>query len=242
MAKTKKKIHKSRQLIQGYLESISTDVFSDFPKVLTDLVGREHEVYALYKHGHLYYIGLAGNLRNRIKNHLRDKHAGKWDSFSLYLVRKADHIRELESLILRISDPKGNRTRGKLPRASDLRPALRSCISIEQKKKLGEMFKTDKNARKRKPKNQSQRHGEKSRQPSLAPYTDRPFTIRRQYKGKKYLARVRRDGRIHYDGVLYDSPSGAARALAGHSIDGWFFWHVRNSKGEWVKLDSLRKK
>ena len=82
MAKTKKKIRKSRQLILGYLESVSTEVFSNFPKALTDLVGKEHGVYALYKLGHLYYIGLATNLRNRIKNHLRDKHAGKWDSLT----------------------------------------------------------------------------------------------------------------------------------------------------------------
>ncbi|NMC43566.1 MAG: GIY-YIG nuclease family protein, partial [candidate division Zixibacteria bacterium] len=140
MSAKRKTVHRARQLILGYLESVSREVFSDFPRVLTDLVGREHGVYALYKKGHLYYIGLATNLRTRIKNHLRDKHAGKWDSFSLYLVRKADHIRELESLILRIADPKGNRTRGKLPRASNLRRDLWKGIKIEQETKLIEMF------------------------------------------------------------------------------------------------------
>ena len=242
MAKTKKKIRKSRQLILGYLESVSTEVFSNFPKALTDLVGKEHGVYALYKLGHLYYIGLATNLRNRIKNHLRDKHAGNWDSFSLYLVRKADHIRELESLILRISDPKGYRTRGKLPRASNLRQALWAGIRIEQKKKLGEIFTTDGKARNRMSKQKSRRQRGESQQPALAPYTDKPFMIRRQYKGKIYLARVRRDGRIRYDGDLYDSPSGAGKAIVRHGVDGWFFWHFKNSKGEWVKLDTLRKK
>ena len=77
MVKKPKKAVKARKLVRGYLERVSSAAFSDFPKQLTDLVGREHGVYALYKGDQLYYVGLATNLRNRIKQHLRDRHAEK---------------------------------------------------------------------------------------------------------------------------------------------------------------------
>lgn len=242
MSAKRKTVHRARQLILGYLESVSREVFSDFPRVLTDLVGREHGVYALYKKGHLYYIGLATNLRTRIKNHLRDKHAGKWDSFSLYLVRKADHIRELESLILRIADPKGNRTRGKLPRASNLRRDLWKGIKIEQETKLIEMFGSGIKPRKVGKKPERPRKTRPTSTLPLTEYVKRPFKVRAKYKGKYFMALVRQDGRIRYNGVLYSSPSGAGKAVVGRALDGWYFWRYRNHVGEWVELNALRKK
>jgi hypothetical protein len=38
----------------------------------------------------------------RLKGHLRDCHKGLWDRFSVYLTSDAEHIKELESLLLRI--------------------------------------------------------------------------------------------------------------------------------------------
>ncbi len=131
-----KKIHKSRSLVLGFLERISSKLFEDFPAQLTHFIGSEHGVYALYKGNHLYYVGLATNLRGRIKHHLQDRHAGAWDAFSLYLVRKADHIKELESLLLRIADPKGNKTRGRLKHADNLKKSLQEMIENEQSKQL----------------------------------------------------------------------------------------------------------
>ena len=93
------------------------------------------------------FTPVATNLRGRINHHLRDKHAGKWDKFSLYLVRKADHIKELEALILRIADPKGNATTGRLPRAENLGSSLHAGIRAEQDRRLKELL-----GRKAKPK------------------------------------------------------------------------------------------
>ena len=124
-------------MVLGYLEQIASSAFGDFPKQVTELIGKQHGVYALYKGTRLYYVGLASNLRGRINHHLRDRHAGKWDHFSLYLVRKADHIKELESLILRISDPKGNKTRGRLKHAENLRANLQRKIRKEQERQMG---------------------------------------------------------------------------------------------------------
>ena len=132
MSKAIKSVRKSRTLILGYLEGISSKIFSGYPRQLTDLVGRQHGVYALYKGSRLYYVGLATNLRGRIKQHLKDKHAGKWDKFSIYLVRKANHIKELESIVMRISNPAGNASKGRLPKADNLKKQLDKAVSAEQ--------------------------------------------------------------------------------------------------------------
>jgi hypothetical protein len=33
----------------------------------------------------------------------------------------------------------------------------------------------------------------------------------------------------------------AGKAARGRIVNGWSFWRFKNSKGEWVKLDELRK-
>jgi len=74
-------------------------------------------VYALYKRSKLYYVGLAKDL----KAHLNDRHGQSWDRFSVYLTIGDEHLKELESLILRIVKPKGNKVKGKFAKSQDLR-------------------------------------------------------------------------------------------------------------------------
>jgi hypothetical protein len=50
-----------------------------------------------YRKGKLYYSGLASDLRGRLRWHLRDRHAQRWDTFSVYLTIGDKHLRELES-------------------------------------------------------------------------------------------------------------------------------------------------
>jgi hypothetical protein len=241
MTAKKKTVRKSRQLVLGYLERISSKVFSDFPKQLTDLVEKQHGVYALYKGNRLYYVGLASNLRNRIRHHLRDKHAGKWDKFSLYLVRKADHIKELESLILRIADPTGNATRGRLARAENLKFDLQNKIKRAQERQLMVLLGSKKKlASQPNPKKKIEQE-KKKKQPTLRPFIKEAMKIRATYKGKTYIARVRKNGIINFKGVLYNSPSMAGKAVTGRNVSGLYFWKYRNNKGEWVRLRELRK-
>ena len=126
MAKKRATLRKSRPLVGGFLERISVTAFEKYHREITDLVRSQHGVYALYKNDRLYYVGLAVNLRRRIKQHLKDKHAGRWNRFSLYLVRKVDHIKEIESLLLRIADPAGNKQVGRLRKATNLDRQLRT--------------------------------------------------------------------------------------------------------------------
>ena len=239
MEKSKRK---SRKLVLGYLERVSSKVFSDFSTELTELVSKQHGVYALYKGDRLYYVGLATNLRNRIKHHRLDKHAGKWDKFSLYLVRNVEHIKEIESLILRIATPKGNAVRGRLPGAENLKRDLQAKIQKAQKKQLGKLLGSKIHSRQPRKKKKVRESNNKNRQPSLAPYIKRGFRIRRVYKGKLYIATVLNSGRIKYDGDIYNSPSMAGTAIVNRPVAGWHFWKYRTKKGEWVKLDELRKK
>lgn len=234
----RKKKRRTRNLVLGYLENVSSGVFKEYPKEITHLAAKQHGVYALYKGNRLYYVGLASNLKNRVKGHLQDKHKGKWDSFSLYLVRKTDHIRELESLILRIADPKGNKVKGRLPQAENMSPKLKSLLRKAHDEKIKEMFK-----RARKKKAAKRRGSKKNRRtPALAPFiNNQGFQIRATYKGKPYTARVRDDGKIRFRGVLYNSPSLAGKPIINRACNGWSFWQYRNKQGDWVRLDELRK-
>ena len=236
----------SHPLVDEYLERISSKVFSEYPQQLTKLIGQRHGVYALYKGKKLYYVGLASNLRRRIKHHLNDVHAGKWNRFSLYLIRSEHHIKEIESLVLRIADPKGNTVAGKLPVANDLSRDLRQQVQLAQKKKLDNLFKEkprpSETARQieKEPQKRSNVAGT-TRTPTLAPYCSKPFKIKRMYKGEEYSAGVSATGQITYNKVNYNSPSVAAYAITNRPTNGWTFWKYMNAEGEWVKLDTLRK-
>ena len=64
--------------------------------------------------------------------------------------------------------------------------------------------------------------------------------FRAKYKGKTYSARVD-DGALVYDGTRYDSPSPAAIAITGNSVNGWNFWQCRlPGSTSWATIASLR--
>ena len=113
-----------KSLITGHLEKISSKVFDDYHQEITQLAAKHHGVYALYKKKSLYYVGLAIDLHKRVKHHLIDKHAAKWDRFSLYLINDVEHLKELESLLLHIALPKGNKQLGKFSKSKSLKLEL----------------------------------------------------------------------------------------------------------------------
>jgi hypothetical protein len=132
----KKKAKRTRSIITGHLEKIGAKVFDDFSSVITDLIKGHQGIYALFKKDKLYYVGLARNLKSRINAHNKDRHQNKWTHFSLYIIRKEDHIKEIESLVLRIAYPKGNKVRGKLKQSKDIRPLLKRRLKDEWIKQL----------------------------------------------------------------------------------------------------------
>ena len=229
---------KQKQLVCQHLENISREVLSKYKDIIREYVRRRHGVYALYNKNRLYYVGLASNLRSRLSSHLRDRHANTWDRFSVYLTVGDDHLRELESLVLRIASPKGNKQLGKFQHSDNLRNRLKRQISQFQQIERNRMFgvTTPKEAEKLKTRIKSN-----GRLPTLGRYINRHFKIHFQYKGRRYIARVRSDGTINFRGKIYTSPSMAAAAITKRATDGWYLWKFQRAPGDWVCLDELRK-
>jgi len=73
-------------------------------------------IYALYRREKLYYVGLSKDLKSRIKHHLEDRHKGKWDAFQVFKISKVHYLKDLETLILQVASPPGNRQTGRLPK------------------------------------------------------------------------------------------------------------------------------
>ncbi len=238
--------HKRQPLVCQFLEHASSEVLEDHGSHLRDLVGRSHGVYSLYKRDVLYYVGLASNLRGRLDQHLRDRHKGLWNNFSLYLTLESGFMKELESLVLRIAEPKGNKQRGKFAKAQSLLKTLKHRIKDEQENDRDALF-ANHLRKPRKVANQKSVRKVKgnkrsSRVAVLAKYSHRPKLLRKVYKGKKYTAQVRSDGTITVRGIVgrFNSPSLAAMAIARRSMNGWSFWTYQQAPGKWSSLDALR--
>ncbi len=243
-AKAKKARRRTRAIVRGYLERINSLVFDNYQEQITQLIGRNHGVYALYKRDKLYYIGLATNLKGRIKNHLRDRHKGKWDRFSLYIIRKEDHIREVESLLTRIAKPPGNRQLGKLGKSNNLLPFLKKTVTSQAKKDIEVLFKEPIKT----PKGKTKKKVKKKLKKIKSQRVHRPLKgligggkrIYSTYKGKDYKAVVYNNGKIKLDGTFYETPSEASKAIVGRNVSGWGFWKYKDKDGNLVRLRSLR--
>jgi hypothetical protein len=224
-------------LVSEFLERVGGEVLANehYRKIVASMIRGHAGVYALYKNDRLYYVGLATNLMGRVKHHLRDRHAQKWDRFSVYLTTIGDHIKPLESLLLRIVDPKGNRVKGKLPGAVDLKRTLDRMVienqADERARLLGGTIAT-----KRRRKKAASGKGTLV----LAGCVDKRINLRAEYKGERYRATLRKDGYISSQGSLYESPTAAAKEIVGRAVNGWWFWHFRKGQ-EWVRLSELRK-
>jgi hypothetical protein len=225
---------KTPQLVCQHLENISGDVLEDYQDIIREYVSRRQGVYALYHDDDLYYVGLASDLSSRLKAHLGDKHAGQWNRFSVYLTIGDKHLRELETLILRVVKPKpeGNFKTGKFARSEDLRARLAQDIRQRNREKLDHIVgRAEETIQLALP----------GPMPPLCPYVKRVFKLRGRSKGKTFHASVRDDGTIRLQGKVYASPSTAARAATHYPVDGWLFWKYERAPGDWVRIDELRK-
>jgi predicted GIY-YIG superfamily endonuclease len=241
---------KANNLVCQYLENISRTALEKYQNIIRKYVKGRYGVYALYRKHKLYYVGLASNLRSRLRHHLRDRHAETWDSFSVFLTVGDQHLYELETLILRIIKPKGNRQKGKFIKADDLRKKFKRDIAKAQSIELEELFCGigKKNNFKLHNKTEIKPEG---RKPTLAPFVNQRFHIRMKYKGKIFIAHVRRNGSITFasesaesdrlKGKVFTSPSLAASEVTKRPMNGWFWWTYERSPGEWIRLDKLRK-
>ena len=213
-------------LVCQHLENISRDALGKHQKMIKEFVRRRNGVYALYRKERLYYVGLAKNLRSRLKSHLHDRHGSSWDRFSVYLTIGEQHLRELESLILRIVQPKGNKQKGKFPKSEDIRRRFARDVKDRLNYEVALLF-GDKPT-----KSVSQ-----SREAKL-----RRMKLRAWFKGKKLRAQLLKGGRVRFGGKVYESLStAAAKACKRRTCNGWTFWKYLRAPGDWATVDHLRK-
>ena len=239
---------KRQPLVCQFLEHASSEVLEAHGSHLRDLVGRSHGVYSLYKRDRLYYVGLASNLRGRLDQHLRDRHKGLWDNFSVYLTLESGFMKELESLVLRIAEPKGNKQRGNFAKAQDLRKMFDQRIDDKARNERDALFANHLPKPRKVAVEKSARKGKGVKKSSsvvvLAQYPGRPNSMHKVFQGKKYTAQVRSDGTIKVRGIggPFNSPSGAAKAIAKRSMNGWSFWTYQQAPGKWSSLNALRER
>jgi len=225
-------------LISGYLERIKSSIFDDYHGEITSLIGKRHGVYALYKKDKLYYVGLASNLRSRVKQHLKDRHANKWDRFSLYLIRNIAFLKELEALILHIAEPKGNMQKGKLGRGNNFEKALYRLVVEHDKERQRRLFSKSRPSKLTKKKTV---HAPKGLILHRLLFPGTP--IKAKYKGREVVATIDEQGRINLNGKQYDSPSSAGLAVIDSgAVNGWRFWRYQNPQGKWVFINELLKR
>jgi hypothetical protein len=228
-------VAKKTGLLIDYVEGLSWKIMEDYPDVVRTLMRGRSGVYALYMRDKLYYAGLASNMMGRINAHIRDRHKGLWDRFSVYLTPDDQYMRELEALLLRIAKPRGNRVSGRFRGATDLNRSLHKAMFDQDADRraqlLGGFF-----ARKRRRAKTLLKKGTQV----LKGLVERRVALRGQYKGRPYRGTLRKDGRVSYAGNLYDSPSAAAIAIIRRSANGWVFWKYKTRAG-WVPLDRMRR-
>jgi len=238
---------RSRQLVAEFLENVSRRALEDYQQLIREYVKRKTGVYALYRGDRLKYVGLATDLRNRLKMHLTDRHAQSWDKFSVFLTVDDKHLRELEALVIRIATPKENLTMTKFKKAENLRSRFRRDIRSFQRIELDEILGTFAQQPVRRPKATSNQF-RKPKEPALKPFLNLErgyLKIYSAYKGKKFTALVTKKGLIKAGKKAFYTPSRAAFEIANikGAVDGWVFWKYKDPKtGELVPLDNLRKK
>ncbi len=136
--KIENKTHKSSKgaLIKGMSRNLPSDILNDpvFKQKLQELLKGYAGIYALYKGEKLYYIGLTRSLHSRIRWHLKDRHAERWDYFKVFRIQKVRYLRDIETLIHHIVQPSGNRVKGRVPKDANLDHALKEVLREYEKR------------------------------------------------------------------------------------------------------------
>jgi hypothetical protein len=134
--KKRRKSHKG-SLIKGMSKLLPRDLLVEeaFKSRVQDIMRGYAGIYALYKEKKLYYAGLASrDLIKRVGDHLKDKHARKWDAFKIFRINRVRYLKDLETLILNIVITRAKQAKGRVPRDSDLTRAIKEVVRSHEKK------------------------------------------------------------------------------------------------------------
>jgi hypothetical protein len=232
---TRRKLKYDSLLFQ-HLEKVSGKLLTDYRDIVRDLIGTQSGVYALYKKDKLYYVGLARKLSGRLTTHLRDRHKGCWDTFSIYLTNNNKHMKEIESLLLQIARPPGNKVGGKPSGSVNLKVRLSRAVRLRKREEANALigrFLKGYGSRKR-----PARGSDRKTLPFLFPQGAR---LRGERNGKRSSGRITRDGKVRVKGKSFDSLTAAGVAAHGSRVNGWYYWKVERSPRNWVRVCDVKK-
>jgi len=227
-----------KHLVIEHLEKVSSEMLENHFDIIKDYIKDKNGIYALYSGDKLYYVGLAMKMSTRLKQHLKDRHAGLWNRFSLYLTRDEKYLNELESLFLNIYKPKGNKVKGKLRGSTSLKKDLYKKAKEEALRSVDDMFGRDKKEKIQK----TTRTTPQTNPFFIGHYIDKQLSIKRTYKGVEYKAKLKPNGQVILNDKPYNSPTDAAKAIADRSMNGLTFWKYKDENGDWVPLKRLKEK
>ena len=223
-------------LVTDYIERMSGDILDDrYRPQLAELIRGHSGIYALYKDDGLYYVGLAVDLMRRVDQHLKDRHRGAWNRFSVYLTQRDEHLKPLESLLLRVFKPSGNQQGGRLPGASDRKRALAQSM----KRRDDDLRAVALGGAARKKSVSAAKPGPASTREALLAALPRPLLLQAVYKRDTYRATLLMDCSVKVDGIRHASLSAAAVSIVNRNMNGWWFWKCRDGDGTWVRLVDL---
>lgn len=231
---------RGKQLVCQMLERLDSKALEDYQHIIRRYTRDRDGVYVLYRNDKLYYVGLARNLHGRLNQHVRDRHRRLWNKFSVYLTIGNSFVKEMESLLLRVARPKGNKLSGKFAKCENLHRKFKRDYKAGANETFRQLV--------------GRRHIGKAAdakaavggRTKLGHYISKGMPLnsllKAIYKGKEYKARVRKNGSIKFQGKIFNSPSQAANAIhEGMSRNGWSFWHYERAPGDWVPLKDIRQ-
>jgi hypothetical protein len=122
-------------LIKGVSRMLPIGVIDSriFEEHLPQLMKRYAGVYILYRRKKVHYVGLSKDLLGRLKSHLKDRHKGKWDHFTVFRIATVKYLKDLETLLQYVTLPAGNVVEGRLPRDANFNRILMDVLKDQER-------------------------------------------------------------------------------------------------------------
>ena len=247
---SRREIMKTKLLVKK-IEGIDKFVFQTQYKQIRELIRQKaknmHGVYALYdKKRRLYYVGQTKkDVIKRVKQHLNNKHRGKWQYFSIFLTKKEQQAREVESIILSVlPELKGNKqNRSKIGEDKKLTKAIERLKKEIDKRPILAAIGPKRRPLKKLSKKQNAKKQSKAgnKKFSLKDLFSEDKLLHGEHKQNNYSALLLTSGKVLYNGKEY-SLSGAGKEITGLETNGWTFWQIQDHKNRWITLSALREK
>ena len=201
-------------LVTYKLYKTPVKVLVNFKEALINKIGSKSGIYALHKGNKIYYVGKATKLKSRIRHHLKDRHEGLWDAFSLYVIENRRIVPELEKILISLIRPEGN----KLNYERELRIAkkeLKKEIIVLQNEELEALFDNEKKERRKR----------LTTSKSFRNSRNKAVKLQKIYGGKKYNAKLLANGKVKYKNKIYNSHTAVAKIITKRkTINGRYFW------------------